>query len=120
MKVPSLKEFNGLDKSLESVLKYLSNDLSQNIRDLVTIVKKLTFSDNFESFEVTCTIKANTELAIRNELRGGIIPSKRIIVRGDAYSPYVVDGDSEWTAQFVYMKNTHSTQDSTLNLVFLK
>lgn len=120
MKVPSFREFTLLETSIEAVRKYLGVEMAQNLRELATILNKLTFSDNFESFEITCTIVANTELAIRNELRGGTIPTKRLIVRGDAYSPYIVDGDTAWTAQFLYLKNTHATQDATATLLFLK
>jgi hypothetical protein len=121
MKVLSFKEFDPqVNQTLESISKYLAVEMSSNLREMVTILKKLTFTDNFESFEISATIEPTEERAIRNEMRGGIIPSKRMIVRGDTYSPYIVDGDTAWTRDYLYLKNTHATQAATVTVLFLK
>lgn len=121
MKIPALIEFvQQANISLEVLARYLNIDLNRNLREIVNTLKNLAFEDNFESFTFTGTILPNSELAIRNQFRGGIIPTKRLIVRGDSYSLYVVDGDSGWTQKFVSLKNTHATQSATLTVVFFK
>jgi hypothetical protein len=118
MKFSSFKEFRGAFKnSIEDVAKYLSVDITKILRELSNGLSNITFSDNFESFEVIVTIAASSELAIRNELRGKT-PSKRIIVRGSDGVQNIVDGDTQWTESYVYMKNTGLSPVS-VTLVFL-
>jgi hypothetical protein len=99
---------------------YLVNEMNRNLRDIVSVIRNLDFEDNFQSFTFTGTILANSELAIRNSFRGGIIPTKRIIVRGDTYSLYVVDGVTAWNQSFVSLRNTHASQNATVTVIFLK
>lgn len=121
MKIPTLKEFSNTvsNQTLKDIALYLSTELVQNLREIVTALKKLTFSDNFESFQTTVTIEAASELAIRNQMRG-TIPSKRLIVRGDDQSPNVVDGDTDWDLNYVYLKNIHATLATTVTVIFFK
>lgn len=126
MKFPSFREYKGnlLENSENAavlvldVVRYLSIDLVKGMRELTNGLSKLTFDQNFESFETTVTIPASSELAIRNELRG-VVPTKRLIVRGGTGAYSVVDGDTAWTTDYVYMKNT-SGSSVTVTLVFLK
>jgi hypothetical protein len=87
-----------------------------SLADLVDGLRKLTFGENFQSFEVEVTIAAGAEQEIRNLLRD-TVPTKRIIVRGN--SNEVVYGDTEWTTDFVYLKNIGAS-DATATVVFLK
>lgn len=119
MKFSSFKEFRGAFKeTIEDVAKYLSIDITKTLRELSNGLTKLNFADNFESFEVSVTINNGTELAIRNELRTGKIPTKRIIVRGGDGVQNIVDGDIEWTKNYVYLKNTGASPVS-LTVIFL-
>jgi len=91
-------------------------DIKQLLKELGTGLSRLTFSDNFESFEVEVEIAANTEEKIRNSLT--FIPNRVIIdSKGDAL---VTRGDTAWTTEFVYIKNHDSTNSSTVKLLFLK
>jgi hypothetical protein len=117
MKFPSFKEFKNLNfDPLNEVVRYLSVDLPRNLRELSTGLKILKFAENFNSFTVEVTIPANSELAIRNELKK--IPTERIILRSDIYQ--VVDGDTPWNLNYVYMKNQHATLPANVKIVFLE
>lgn len=104
-----------LGTTLESVVTYLSSGLNQSLRELQAGLQGLSFADNFDSFEVTVVIPATSELQIRNQLP--VRPSKRIIVRSN--SATVVDGDTAWSADYVYLKNTGATS-ATITVVFLR
>jgi len=59
-------------KTLESVLAYLSNEMSANFRDLILGLKRLDFKNNFNSFKVSVEIPAGEEIAIPNQIKNGI------------------------------------------------
>ena len=88
------------------------------IRELGVGLTRLSFDDNFESFEVDVTIEATSELEIRNQLRDAI-PSKRVVIAGGTGAGDIVDGDTEWTTNFVYLKNT-SASPVTATVLFFK
>ena len=106
MKFLEFKEFRGM---ANDVLSYLRFDLKKTLKELQTGLARLTLTDNFEAFSVEVTIGAGAELEIRNRLRSGKIPSQRIFVRGN--SKDIVDGDTEWNQNFVYLKNTGAGAD---------
>lgn len=114
MKFFAFKEFRGLASDM---VAYLREDLKKTLKELQIGLTRLSFLDNFVSFEVEVTIPAGDELAIRNELRTRI-PDQRLIVRGNDNSPYIVDGDTEWTMDYVYLKNT-GAGTATATVVFL-
>lgn len=121
MKFLGFKEFRsyfqpGLTET-DIISRYLKTDYKKILRDLQLGLTKLSFEDNFQSFEIEVTIGAGAELAIRNEIRDAI-PSQRLIVRGGAGSQDIVDGDTEWTRDFVYLKNTGGSS-ATATVVFI-
>lgn len=119
MKFFGFKEFRQIIKpTLESIAYYLTVDLTTSMRELANGLTKLNFRDNFESFEVEVSIAAGAELEIRNELVG-VIPSERLIVRGNDGSQNIVDGDTEWTLNFVYLKNVGATT-AEAKIIFFK
>ena len=103
-----------------SVVKYVEVDLWSWLKELATGILKINFKENFQSFTVrNLTIPAGIEVSISNQLRNaypGIIPSGRIIVRqaGDAN---IIDGDTPWTDQHMYLKNP-SMNDATISVLF--
>ena len=98
--------------SLENLL-----DIKQVIRQLSIGLSRLSFGDNFESFtETGLVIPAGSEARIRNQLN--FIPNSRIITRQDAAGE-VVDGDTEWDLNYVYLKNTGASP-VTVSVVFFK
>lgn len=115
MKVGSLKEYRELIADLEKIHKYLRIDQTKSLREIFLALGKLNFEDNFNSFTKQVTIPASQELAIRNELDG--VPSGWIAIRKSAVE--LVDGDTEWNLNYVYLKNT-SASALTATVVFFK
>lgn len=105
-----------------STIKYLEIDLWSWLRDLTTGILKITFKQNFQSFNVDdLKIPAGTEVSIPNRFNQsypGSIPTMRIITRqlGDAN---IIDGDTKWTTTHVFLKNP-SANDATVSVTFFK
>ena len=117
MKFTAFKEFR-FSSTLDAVLGYLSNDLKTFLRELRLGLTRLSFVDNFDSFVVDVTIGSGEELAIRNQLKSSV-PTQRIIVRGSSGSESIVDGDTAWDLNYVYLKNVGASSASA-TVVFLK
>lgn len=117
MKFSSFKEYRDEQADVDRVAKFLRIDLTKTLRELTNGLTKLSLSDNFEGFIEEVTVPASSELAIRNAMRNGVIPSYRVFIRGA--SSTIEDGDTEWTKDFVYLKNTDSS-DKTVTVLFLK
>lgn len=118
MKFTSFKEFKAsVGVTTQKIADYIQEDLAVTLRDLRTGLTQLSFLDNFRSFEVTVTIAAGEELAIRNQFRDGTIPTRRIVVRANDYT--LTDGATAWSKEFVYLKNSGSGS-LTATVVFLK
>ncbi len=107
----------------DSVIKYIEVDLWIWLRNLATNVLKINFNDNFQGFYAEdVLIPRATELAIPNQFKNiypGGIPSGRIITRqkGDAL---IIDGNTPWTEQFVYLTNTSPVSDALITVFFFK
>ena len=122
MKFTSFKEFRYLTSTLDDVINYLRTDLTDIIRSLSTGLKQLKFSENFKSFVVTVEIDAKSEIYVDNQIKEGngyIRPTMYIIVRRIKNSEYISDGDTQWTDNFLYLKNTHQTEKAKATLLFL-
>lgn len=106
----------------QSVTKYVEVNLWSWLKDLSTGLLKIDFQQNFQAFIVqNVRIPAGQEVAISNQLNvsyPGTIPSGRIITRqrGDAN---IIDGDKEWTATQLYLKNP-SANDAVVSVLFFK
>jgi hypothetical protein len=92
---------------------------SKLLSDLRRVVYQLTFVDNFRAWETTQTIAANTEVAIPNAFQNGAIPTKWIVSdhRGNGI---VVRGDTEWTSDYVFLKNRSATDSVTVTVLFFR
>src|SRR5271168_4791993 len=105
-----------------AVVKYIEIDLWSWLRNLSTGLLQIDFRQNFQSFIVQdLLIPAGEEVAINNQFKTaypGIIPSGRIIIRqiGNAN---IIDGDTVWTEDLVYLKNP-SADDATISVLFFK
>jgi len=124
MKFTAFKEFRGfVNSNIDDVVAYLRADLKKILVELQLGLNKLSFGDNFESFSTTVTIASGAEATIRNELRNDrgnpVIPTQRIIVRGKDGAEDIVDGDTDWDANHVYLKNVGSSE-ATVTVVFIK
>lgn len=120
MKFTQFKEFKDVfsDNVNQIIFNYLSFDMPKFLRELSIGLNRLSFVDNFNAFSVRVTINAGQELAIRNQLRSKEIPTQRIITRGGSGSQNVVDGDTPWSQDFVYLKNTGGSA-VTVTVVFI-
>lgn len=114
MKFLNFKLFRS-GNSLDDVLQYLTVDLASGLRDIYTGLTKLSFSDNFQSFRAEISFTGAQEVAIRHNL--GAVPSSRIIVRSTASD--IVDGDTAWNENNVYMKKTGAGA-ATATVLFLR
>ena len=122
MKFTGFKEFRPLittdeKLTLKAIVKYLAAEMIFSFRELTLGLTRLNFEDNFDSFETTVTIAAGAEETIVNEL--DTIPTQRIIVRSDDGGRGIADGPTDWTQNFLYLKNYGGT-DGTVTVVFLK
>ena len=101
----------------ESIPRYLASIMKTGLLDIVDGLHKLTFTDNIVSFQVEVTLSSGEELRIRNEFNT-FIPSGRLIIKhtGD---PAIIDGDNEWTNDFVYLKNAGSGS-ATVTVLYFK
>lgn len=103
-----------------SIFYFLTTVFWQWCKDITSGLRRLTFADNFQSFEVAnLKIAATTEVTISNGFQGilpGVIPTKRIIVRqiGDGL---VVDGPTAWNEKSVYLTNT-GADEVTITVIF--
>lgn len=99
--------------------KYMEVDLYTWMKDVATAFSRIAFTENFQSFIVKdLSILAGKEVSIPNRLPTGQIPSGRIIVRqtGDAN---IIDGDSPWTQNFLYLKNP-SANNAVISVIFFQ
>lgn len=92
-------------------------DIKALVKELTNGLRSLTFEDNFQGFEITTTIAANTEVSIRNQLTKKA--SKYIILKQTG-NALVTAGDTEWTDDFLYMKNHDASNEATVTIQFLR
>ena len=117
MKFTILRQFRKIQGTIEDVFTYLETDLQTTLKDLSTGLTKLSFDDNFQGWVEEVTIPASSELKILNRLQTKI-PSYKLILRGKTGAESVVDGDTEWTIDNVYLKNL-SGSSVTVTVAFL-
>lgn len=87
------------------------------IKELSTGLRRLDFTNNFQTFTVTETISANTEVKIRNQLSS--IPVDMLITKQTG-NALVTAGDTAWTEDYIYIKNHDSTNSATVRIIFFK
>ena len=106
MKFSFFKQLKGFGSSpsLEKLTEYVTIDLGKILKDLDIGLQRLSFNDNFDGFLIEVSIAAGAELKIRNELRDRV-PTQRLILRGNDDSINIVDGDTSWDLNFLYLKN---------------
>jgi len=90
------------------------------IRAIASGVKDLTFGDNFISWETEVTIPAASEVAIRNQFRNSIIPTRWVVVNVEGSNSIVKGTATQWSEDFVSLKNLHASLSATVTVIFLK
>jgi hypothetical protein len=99
--------------------KYLEIDFWTWAREVTNAFSRLNFTENFQAFIVkNLSIPKMTQVSIPNQLMQGQMPTGRIITRqtGDAN---IIDGDSPWTQNFLYLKNP-SANDAVISVIFFQ
>ena len=91
-------------------------DIANLIKELDRGLRDVSFTDNFDSFEVEVTIPNSSELEIRNQLT--IIPTRYIIV-SQTGNGVVTKGTTTWTKNFLYLYNNGSV-DVTIKVIFFR
>lgn len=87
------------------------------LKDLLsTGMKKLTFGDNFESFEASVIIAATSELKITNKLQ--FTPSRYIIV-SQSGNGLITKGTSEWSNDSIYLYNNGAVSVA-ITVIFMR
>lgn len=87
------------------------------MRELATGLRRLDFTSNFQTFEITTTIAASTEKKIRNQLTS---KPNFVIIDVKGGGPVARSGDTEWTDDYVYIKNYDTTNEVEVKLIFFK
>jgi hypothetical protein len=119
MNFSALKEFRKNPASgLSQVVDFLANEMAATIRELRVGLQNLTFADNFDSFEKTITIPVSTEFEITNELT--TIPKGFLVLKKNEGGIYVCEGDTSWTLERIYLKNTSATAEAVITVRFFK
>lgn len=114
MKIQRPKKFR-IGTTIEEVVQYLELYLAKTLTDITTCLNRLSFQDNFQSFQTEVTIAAGQELAIRHNLGG--IPSGMLTLRTTGTG--IVDGTTPWTEDYIYLQNT-SAGSITSTIVILR
>lgn len=114
MKIQRPKKFR-VGRTAEEIIQYLEVYLANTLADITTALQRLSFQDNFRSFEVEVTLAAGQELAIQHNL--GVIPSGKLVLKSTGYQ--IVDGDTAWTSEYIYLKNLGASA-ATAKIVILR
>jgi len=119
MNFGALKEYRkSVSSNLSGVVDYLSTELAFTMRELRAGLQKLSFSDNFDSFEAVLSIPVNSEATVVNQLT--TIPKGYLILRSDIGGLAVCDGDALWTLERLYLRNTSLTVVANITVRFFK
>ncbi len=91
-------------------------DYKQLLKELENGLRKLDFRYNFDSFVQEVTFKPGEEVKITNRLN--IIPNYYIIGR-QLGEGQIIDGDTAWDLDSIYLKNT-GTNTITATIVVMR
>ena len=87
------------------------------LKDTLSVgLKKLSFGDNFESFQTNVTISATSESKIKNQLQ--FVPSKYIIV-SQTGNGLITKGSTEWSTDNLYLYNNGAVS-VTVTVIFMR
>lgn len=86
---------------------FIESSFNDLIDQLNIGLSRLGLVENFQSYLASdVSIAAGTEVEIKHNLK--IIPSMRIIVRQTG-NAVILDGDTAWTSDKIYLKNPSGT-----------
>ncbi len=96
-----------------------SGILNAALAQLQAGLDKLNFVDNFQGFEWSGTIEANTELEIPNKTPGRLLPRGFIVVDAVGVNS-IVRGSTPWSINVVSLKNFDASTDATVKVFFYR
>lgn len=100
-----------------------TTDLGALLKELRAGLQRLSFGENFHAFQWQGDIDAGEEVAIPNTLEGvsgeRYIPSGVLLMTVEGPDA-VSKGPTDWTYQFVFLKNRASTSTVTVRAIFFK
>lgn len=98
------------------VTGWVMGELNAGFRDLFIGLRRLSFEDNFESFEYTGEIAATTEISVPNQF--SFIPSRYLIL--DTTGGAIVGrGPTAWDKDRLFIKN-YSASATVAKIVFMR
>lgn len=102
-----------------NIIEQLTN-LKDVTKELSTRLRSLTFSDNFDSFEVDVTVPAASvgteEINVRNNLT--IIPSRYIILSQEGGG--LITRGSRWDINYISFKNASASEDAKIKIMVMR
>lgn len=98
----------------KQVENYLTNGLQKSLSDISTVLRHLTFQDNFKSETFEITIDPTSEVVLKHNL--GVVPTGKLLLRQNVVT--IVDGDTAWTVDEFSVKNTGAVK-AVITLILL-
>ena len=102
-----------------NIIETISNMRSLT-KELSTRLRALTFSDNFDSFELDITVPGaaapNNEITVRNNLTQE--PTRYIIVSQEGGG--LVTKGSVWNSSYISFKNASTTEDALVKIIVMR
>ena len=114
MKFKAIKRF--ADETTEKAISWITTELNACLRELFIGLSKLTFEDNFLSYEWEGSIIAGAEQAITHNLR--VTPTRFLVVSATNVNT-IVFGATASTPEVFYVKNTASSSTFTGKVLVL-
>jgi hypothetical protein len=88
----------------DDIESFLVNDFNIMSQDLQTLLKRLSFFDNFDGIIVRgVSLPAGSEVSISHSL--GVIPKDRLILNQSDGNSVITNGTTDWTDKEIYLKN---------------
>lgn len=103
-------------KDIKDILKFLTGELHATLKDLFVGLERLSFEDNFQSFEATVKIAVGQDLPIPNKLP--VAPSKMIII-SQTGNAVIKKGAKKWDGSTVSIRSYGPT-DVTVTVLFMR
>jgi len=114
MKFKAIKRF--ADDTTDKAISWITTELNACLRELFIGLGKLTFEDNFLSYEWSGSIVAGAEQQITHNLR--VTPTRFLVVSATNVNT-IVFGPTAPTSEVFYVKNIASTSTFTGKVLVL-
>lgn len=106
-------------------MKFFLNgkDLESVARDLSVGLHHLNFEENFPGFAWEGEIEAGEEISIPNELRGQSgekLTPRNVLIHFVEGPSTVSPSDTDWTIDYVYLKNRATTSTCNVKAFFFR